>query len=227
LDVDRREEKGAERLYDRLRPRFFGDSLLMSYEVLRERQINDYLSKIGFILNILIPTALEKGILFRGALSIGNFIENEDVVLGPAVTDAATWYDKLDMIGIMTTPATTNFIKGSRDTTLKDITSKNKDEKNDEFLLYDVPVKGSGTLSTFTTNWPKTIQDIHADIQDTDPLLWYYQRIMKQSVPAGAEPKYKNTEQFVIAVVSQREKASYGKDPSKKQEPRSVKRPKK
>lgn len=214
LNIDRKEKRGAEILFNRLRPRFFGDSLLMTYEIVRERQINSYLARIGFILNTLIPAALEKGILFRGALSIGKFIENEDVVLGPAVTDAATWYDKLEMIGIIATPATTNYIKGARNMTLKDITTRTPVGMEDEFLLYDVPIKGAGTLSTFVANWPMTIQDIHADIQNTDPLLWYYQRVMNQSVPSGAENKYKNTEQFMIAVVSQRNKVDYGKKQS-------------
>jgi hypothetical protein len=224
LDLDKKEKKGAERLFNNLRPRFFADSLLMTYEVIRERQINNYLDRISFILNILIVQALEEGILYRGAISIGHYIENENIVLGPAVTDAANWYDRWNMIGVTATPATSHYIKAARNTSLEDV--KKGVDTDEDMVLYDVPVTGAEPQQTYTLNWPKMIQDVHADIQRTDPLLWYYQRIKGLSVPLGSEPKYANTERFVLAMISDRKKTNqnYEDKPSNKTPQRTAKR---
>lgn len=214
LDIDKKEKKGAEKLFNKLRPRFFADSLLMTYEVIRERQINNYLGRICFILNILIVQALEKGILYRGAISIGDYIENEDIVLGPAVTDAANWYDRWNMIGVMATPATSHYIKAAHNTSLEDV--KKGVDTDQDMVLYGVPVTGSEPQYTYALNWPRTVQDLHAHIQRTDPLLWYYQRIKGLSVPLGSESKYANTEQFILSMISERKRIELEDEPSKR-----------
>lgn len=221
LDIDKKEKKGTEKLFNKLRPRFFADSLLMTYEVIRERQINSYLGRICFILEILIVQALEKGILYRGAISIGDYIENENVVLGPAVTDAANWYDKWNMIGVMATPATSHYIRAAHNISLEDV--KKGVDTDQDMVLYAVPVTGAEPQYTHALNWPGTVQDIHAHIQRTDPLLWYYQRIKGLSVPLGSEAKYRNTEQFIIAMISGRKRTELDDEPSNKTPQRTAK----
>ena len=53
--------------------------------------------------------SLVEGILFRSSVSLGTFYVDDDTntVMGPAVTDAAAWYDSADWVGINATPHAT------------------------------------------------------------------------------------------------------------------------
>jgi len=177
--------------------RFFGDSILITYQVADLTKLIQYFHKIAIFLNILIPTAIQSGMLFRGALSIGEFLEEEprdesSVTLGPAVSDAATWYDRLEIVGVITTPATAN--------SLRTMLSKVKepfDEKlplNKDIIWYDVPIK-DGFLSTYLFNWPAFIP-VTDESAERQPLFWYYDRISSFRIPLGTEKKYQNTEIF-------------------------------
>jgi hypothetical protein len=93
------------------------------------------------ILRAIQSFFLERGIFFRGALSVGDFYkldEDTNTVMGPVVTDAAAWYERADWIGIYATPYATIFLKSLLE----------REHKNIDFILldYDVPLKDKGRM---------------------------------------------------------------------------------
>lgn len=178
-----------------LKPRFFGDSILMTYQVQDEELLIDYLRKLVATLNCFVPIAIERGILFRGAISIGCYLEKQNVALGPAVTDAANWYEKADFIGIIATPSASHHIKAA-------FTKKFDPDALDcppgRFLVtYDVPLSDGETLGTYALNWPDAASVIYGAMSEQPLLPWFYDRIKNFSVPPGTETKYANTEAFI------------------------------
>lgn len=51
-----------------LRFRFFGDTILFTYEIIDEKRFIDYFHRLAFVLNTLMLEAIDLGILFRRGL---------------------------------------------------------------------------------------------------------------------------------------------------------------
>lgn len=56
--------------------------------------------------SFLVATGLDSGYRFRGAIAAGDFISTPEAIIGPAVADAAAWYERADWIGVHVTPST-------------------------------------------------------------------------------------------------------------------------
>ncbi len=53
---------------------------------------------------------------FRGAMAVGAFyVADERTALGPAISDAAAWFESADWIGVHATPRATMFIQALLD----------------------------------------------------------------------------------------------------------------
>lgn len=52
-----------------------------------------------------IPASIEKRIPLRGAISYGNFSIEKNIMVGPAVDEAASWHESTDWIGVVLTPS--------------------------------------------------------------------------------------------------------------------------
>jgi len=180
-----------KRIYSSLKYRFFGDSLLFTIEVKNDVHFTESFQHFVTILSMMIVSALEKGILFRGALAIGNYIEDSTIVLGPAVTDAASWYEKIDLMTVIASPAATNFIKAEYST------KKNFNESKPMPLIRmaDVPCSDNKEVKAYLLDWPMFIC-IMADVNKMDPFQAYYVIFKELPIPIGTELKYYNTEKF-------------------------------
>lgn len=55
--------------------------------------------------NTLIKECLEAGLLIRGAISYGAYYTKDNVYIGPAVDEAASWHEKAEEITIFLTPS--------------------------------------------------------------------------------------------------------------------------
>jgi len=86
----------------------FGDTLIFSWEI-TPQELSAYIPDVGFFLSYVILWGLENKIAFRGAVSVGDYIQSEATVLGPAISDAAAWHDCPEMIGIIATPFSASF----------------------------------------------------------------------------------------------------------------------
>lgn len=52
-----------------------------------------------------IPASIEKRIPLRGAISYGDFSLEKNIMVGPAVDEAASWHESTDWIGVVLTPS--------------------------------------------------------------------------------------------------------------------------
>lgn len=195
ITLDEEDGFSASDLFVNLKPRFFGDSILMTYEVRDEELLVDYLDRFLFILNCFIPTAMDLGILFRGALSIGHYLEKQNASLGPAVTDVANWYEKTDFIGVVATPAASHYIKAAL--AEEDAMDTADCPLGRYLVMYDVPLSGGGTLRTYALNWPDALLAVQCKISEQAALPWFYERVKEFPVPPGTQTKYANTEAFI------------------------------
>jgi hypothetical protein len=130
--------------------------------------------------------ALEQTVPLRGAISWGQYITTDNELLGPAVADAASWYDKADWIGIIGTPSFSNQIKLA----LELQPERFADLAKVLFYEYDVPLKTGRHLETVVVPWPLAYAKCKVE---------FYRDLAKFPVPLGTEQKYKNTCDFFRA----------------------------
>lgn len=191
---DLKELRVAPDLSTRFRSRFFGDTLLLTLEEpLRKFESSGFYA-ITALLNILFVTAVRSGILYRGAVSIGEFVEDGEVALGPAIADAAAWHEDLEFIGCILTPTLTTWVKA--EVRAHDPSASPRPESFSENLfLWGAPTK-TGPVGTYVLNWPAWVEVV-TEAKATDPIRWYYEQIRRLGIPKGTEGKYRNTEAFL------------------------------
>jgi hypothetical protein len=114
----------------------FNDTILIALRTGSEEPRWKHISNFFTILRKFLVDSMAHGILFRGSIAIGTFYVNNETntVMGQAVTDAATWYDKADWIGVHTTP--------------RGWLEHNDGTKRQVMLDYDVPLKQGTNLRT-------------------------------------------------------------------------------
>jgi len=174
----------------------FGDTLVISWEM-KSDLLPDYLPDVGIFLSYLIALGLDGNLAFRGAISVGDFIQHGATVLGPVVSDVAAWYDSAEMIGIIATPYCGQFLSDINET--RNLTSM-------EFVKYNVPLKGDVSKNLWVVPWPKMLLEAQffGAVKGKTPFQIYYKLIEQLSIPKGTENKYINTETFVRQIVRQK-----------------------
>jgi hypothetical protein len=182
-------EKGGPNIFDELSIRFFGDTLLVTYEIKDKNREIDYFDGISFILNEFICTALKLGLLFRGSIALGDYLEEGNVVLGPAVFDAAVWYEKLEMIGVIATPKTTLSLKSIFLNKYNAL-----DVAWNDGVFVRPSLKNGADAELFVFNWPISLSYGENGRENTEK--YFYQLIRAFPVPLGSESKLQNTENF-------------------------------
>lgn len=71
----------------------------------RPDKASDALNVHGELCRWLIPEALTKQLPVRGATSFGEFDEQDNIFVGKAVDEAASWHEQGDWIGVHLTPS--------------------------------------------------------------------------------------------------------------------------
>lgn len=182
-------------IFDTLSIRFFGDTLLITYEIKDAKREAQYFERIAFVLQLFLCRALELGLMFRGSLSIGNYVDKDSVVLGPAISDAATWYEELDMMGILLTPHATLSFKQM---------NLRKDMGMKVWVFSGEAVLQKPSLKTsrvpppelYLLNWVYGIPNpFYTKEQEIE---WFYRVIRTFSIPPGTESKFAHTEAFFL-----------------------------
>lgn len=177
----------------------FNDTILI---VLRTGQQEPRLNQISDFFTIMrkfLVDSLANRILFRGAIAIGAFYANDktNTVMGPAVTDAAAWYDKADWVGVHATPRAALVIQRWLE--------HNDKTKAHVMLDYKVPLKGGATVQTKAVNWPKVffVNSISPCADGMEPKEKLLEFLAQHQVPWGTENKFQNTVAFFDAAVKQ------------------------
>jgi hypothetical protein len=89
----------------------FGDTILVYWEKPKNLDNMVVLRIAAQWISRFMLFSLEYGLLFRGSLSYGNVVsDDQSTVIGPAVADAAQWYDKIKLVSVIVTPNTASII---------------------------------------------------------------------------------------------------------------------
>ncbi|MFN7914944.1 MAG: hypothetical protein U0Q55_06365 [Vicinamibacterales bacterium] len=129
----------------------FNDTVLLLYRTTGSVRLHEA-EHFGRLVRKFVADSLVEGILFRGSLSVGAFYADEDSnsVMGPAVTDAAAWYEASDWIGVMATPHAAMSITALAEKSAKAV--------EHVFIEYAVPLtRQGGSIKTLAINWPKAL----------------------------------------------------------------------
>ena len=161
------------------------------------------LIKAGNLIKNFLALGITFGLPYRGALSIGPYISEESTVIGPAVADAASWYEQVDWIGIIATPSAGFHIRelvewGQYLAEREGKTDYSVEEQFSHiFVEYtDVPVKNPDTqnkMKLWVSPWPFVLKHI-ADLTNKNEYHMFSQFIANMLIPKGTELKYINTE---------------------------------
>lgn len=169
----------------------FGDTILLFWEI-KEEDLDELLPVVGWWLARFFESALMSNIYFRGAMSIGEFIEDStsNTVIGPAVADAAAWFEAADWIGVIATPACGFYLsKMATVVSAKSERSRHPFEYDLMLVQYDVPMKSGVTTRLWAVNWALYFS-LQTSLLEQDASL--YLSLRGQPVPRGTEQKYAN-----------------------------------
>ncbi len=180
----------------------FADTIIITIQLGSQKYIKQHIFLTTLLMRRYLFHSMENGILFRGAFSIGHYIEDSDsnTVMGPAVTDAASWYAQSEWMGLSCTPKTNSVLEyyyAGPGIQLDDLRYLHK---------YDVPLKGGSTFSLHAIAWPSAFFDkeLLKRAQKSNPRKYFLEILKDLPVPKGAELKYENTKKYFTFVEAQR-----------------------
>lgn len=170
----------------------FNDTVLIILEFdLRWPSADEIRAFLEVLRKFLVDSFVNK-ILFRGAFAIGSFYKGEDTntILGEAVTDAATWYNKADWMGVISTPRTSVYVDY--------LEEKHQESLKHLILNYDVPMSNGEVQELKTVNWPKVfwvneITPCQPGESKRETLLKLFS---KYNMPEGTDQKYYHAIQY-------------------------------
>ena len=120
--------------------------------------------------------------------------------MGQAVTDAASWYEQAEWMGISCTPQT-NSVLEYLDTGTKDSSWV----RSSYMLTYDVPLKGGSIFNLHTITWPSAFFDkgIISLFVKSNPRKYFLELMKDLTVPKGTELIYENTKKYFTFIETQ------------------------
>jgi len=166
----------------------FGDTLIVTIELRSKKKIRAHIYGTIFLMQNYLYNSLKEGILLRGALSIGSYIEDyaSNSVMGEAISDAASWYEKTDWIGLSSTPKTNNILE---------FLFENDRLNNPLFIhYYPVPMKDGCEINLYTISWAGRF--FHDLKETSNPKKRFLELLKDQLIPPGTESKFENTKKY-------------------------------
>lgn len=173
----------------------FNDTVIIALEI---GDSDEYEAIKGFavIVRRFISFSLTKALFFRGAFSIGTYrVSTEhNLLMGNAVTDAASWYEQPEFIGAIATPKMSMRIKGH--------TMADPKPPLNLFFEHDVPCKsptGQKVQKLFAVNWPKAffVPSLRPKLcEPKKELVCLLKLLSAREIPLRTEHKYENTIKF-------------------------------
>jgi hypothetical protein len=124
----------------------FSDTLIL---FLSGGNIKNLLDSISIYLSFLIVAAVDRNIYLRGAMSYGNFYSSTEhpIFIGPAIDEVAEWYEKSQVIGVISTPSVTFLLEKIRKEKMDLLLTRYK------FLKYNIPMKTNLSYNGWMHNW--------------------------------------------------------------------------
>ena len=176
----------------------FQDTIILVY-VSQQPIALAHVAWFGLVLRAFLSRAIEKNLLFRGAFSMGQLYKvstETNTVLGPAVRDAARWYEQAQWMGVHATPRTSLIIQS--------LASSSKESIGYALVPYAVPFKESASgLELHSVNWPKGMHLRRPDDDATVIRGGLASCLAHDEIPRGVEPKQFNSLAFFDRVVQE------------------------
>lgn len=97
----------------------------------------DTVAKVGAFLKEFISICIVYDFPIRGVFSLGQFVDSEQMIIGPAIDEAASFYEQSNWIGFSATPSTFSIIEKLEKS------SRYKTSVKKYFIKYDVPMKNT------------------------------------------------------------------------------------
>lgn len=181
----------------------FGDTLVVVCELRATKFRAARIYAMLMLMQNYLFHSMEQGIVFRGAFSIGTYLDDtaSNTVMGEALTDAASWYEKSDWFGLASTPQTNNI--------LESLFYEGRSKLADPMfvLQYPVPMKDGRTIDLYTVSWAGRF------FHDTAkyPEKTFLHTMQKLPIPLGTESKHFNSKKYFYEVARLLEaKTSHG-----------------
>lgn len=169
----------------------FGDTLIIVCELRSKNCRHVHVHMMLLLMQNYLYHSMEEGILFRGAYSIGTYIDDQvtNTVMGEAVTDAAAWYEKADWFGLASTPRTNNI--------LQSLYYRSGSLSDPMFILkYPVPMKDGRAIDLYTVSWAGRF--FQGNIKD--PEKAFLDLMQTLPIPLGTESKHFNSQSYFYEV---------------------------
>lgn len=170
----------------------FGDTFVFTWAVGKEQSLK-LLPGVALWLQAAIKHSLGDKLFLRGAFSIGSYIFKDATVLGPAVSDAASWYQEADWFGVILTPSCQFYLvtfleHASQEPQLKEFTFDNL------FVRYPVPLKNGANRDMWTIAWPHDFWKKGDSVLNAKAM--FASLLIDIPIPKGTENKYQNSSEF-------------------------------
>jgi len=207
-------------VYRKLYFQMSGDTIVIGWPIdlnripLRFTVINEIVKDAHLIMN----WGIQNGILFRGSFGIGDYITENNIILGSAVFDAHEWYEATNWFGIIFSPKSRLWIESAfeeeRDRTKLVFESDRQTQFSQLLVRYKVPLNSCPSTSNseefWVIAWPNWYYKLmkkgkryyHNLKEDTEERLVETPRekLLNQLFEIygskEAEPKYKNSIAF-------------------------------
>jgi hypothetical protein len=166
------------------------DTIVYAYPVENDSWIEE-VESFGAFLRVAVNRSIVKKYPLRGSLAAGEFYIGDDkTILGPAVTDAASWYEAADWIGVHATPHASMFIQSCVD-------RAPAADLSHVLIDYPVPLKDGKRFTMKAINWPKAfyVRGLRPNGTGSTRGL-VLGALTKRRVPKGTESKYDEAMKF-------------------------------
>jgi len=170
----------------------FSDTIIITA---KENSIEKVLTELGSSMSLILMTGLSYGLFLRGCISIGDFIESENMIIGPAVDEAAKYYELFNWIGVSATPSAYSVLHRLSEQGIQQI--------DQFFIKYDIPTKNGIVKNQIAIILHPRIKFsdayLQTDFEDTT-MKEFVQKQLEHPVDASAGEKWKNTFDFLLYI---------------------------
>lgn len=174
----------------------FSDTIIIAFKGSNTEKI---LSEAAVFSSAMVSYGIIVGIYLRGCISIGKIYEYENMIIGPAIDEAAENYQKSNWIGVHVT--------SSAYSALLRILNKNNQVIPGLFFKYNVPTK-TGTTNTWAITLIDELEESEKKQSGVDTLINFIHNKMEKSDDVEGLEKWKNTLEFMLHVESLRKTKS-------------------